>query len=287
MPQIQNLASQLNGFLPPSPTPSPDLWISSSPAEASPPPSYGDSIADLPPDYTTTDALATAHILDYTLFPSLNPSVASSVPACLRWSGATSPNSSIILDEKLVFPDIDFSNCDPENIRTHAKKKGKGGAAKKTTPANDGGNEEEKKDGLVGEENAGNGGNDGGNDGGAGGGAGGDGGEGGGDDFGDWDDGKKKKGKKGKKAQEEAEKKRKEHEEAERKKKEDEDAAAAAEAEAATAPTSDPWAEAGAGDDYGEFTTSTKKKKGKKGKVCNPYFSCLGVKIYAVDVRLN
>jgi hypothetical protein len=190
-----------------------------------------------------------------------------------------------------VFPDIDFSNCDPENIRTHAKKKGKGGAAKKITPTNDGGNGEEKKDGWAGEENAGNGGNDGGNDGGSGGGAGGDGGE-GGDDFGGWDNGKKNKGKKGKKAQEEEEKKRQEREEAESKKKEDEDAAAAveAEAEAAAALADDPWADAGeigAGDDYGEFTTSTKKKKGKKGKVCNPYFSCLEVKIYAVDARLN
>ena len=85
----------------------------------------------MPPDYTTTDALATAHILDCTLFPSLNPSVASSVPACLRWSGATSPHSSIILDEKLVFPDIDFLNCDPENIHTHAKKKNKEGRRRK------------------------------------------------------------------------------------------------------------------------------------------------------------
>ncbi|OCK77876.1 hypothetical protein K432DRAFT_108150 [Lepidopterella palustris CBS 459.81] len=212
---IQYLATQPHDLLTPSRNRSPDIWISSFSSETTPPPSYDDSCADLPPDYASTDALASVQIPDYSLFPSLNPSLVSSVPACLRWSGATSPNSSI-LDEKFGYPDVDFSNCDPENIRTYAKKKAKQ-AAKQTQQSKwSGGNGddgEKKEEGATGgDENGDAGGGDGGA-GGNGGGGDGDGG-GGGDDWGGWDDGKKKKkGKKGKAQEEEEERKRKEEEE--------------------------------------------------------------------------
>jgi hypothetical protein len=266
--QIHDLSTRLSEFLPPTPAPSPNVWVS-------PPPSYDDTIADLPPDYTTTDALATAQTPEYTPFPSLNPSICSSAPNCLRLSCDTSPSSSFYLDEKSLYAKIDLGFCE-DAVRSHAKKK-KGAAAKKNTFSWDDDEEKKKEEEAAGGSGGGDNGGGGGDppaDGGAGGG---DGGGDGGDDkkdedeWGAWDTGKKKK-KKGKKGQEEEEerKRKEEEEEAERKKKEEEEAAAAA---AATTGNNLSWADeveaeagGGAADDWG-FSTAGKKKKGKKGKV--------------------
>jgi hypothetical protein len=271
--QLQDLATRLPAVCPAQPTPSPDLWNEASRSFGCPPPSYDDSIADLPPDYTFTDALAFAHTPEYTPFSSLNASICSNVPNCLRLSRDTSPSSSLFLDEKSLYADIDFGFSE-EGVRSHAKKKNNKAAAKKAVPSNaldDGG----KKD----EEAAGGG--DGGGDPPADGGAGGDGDGSGGDD--------KKGKKKSKKDLEEEERLKKEEEEriakeeeearlakeaeeeAERKKKEEEEAAAAA-AATASASADLTWADPAANnDDWGSFaaTTTGKKKKGKKGKVRN------------------
>lgn len=279
--QIHDLNTQFSTLAPETPAPSPELWLESPQSYSQPPPSYDDTLADLPPDYTTTDALATAQTPEYTLFPSLNPSLCSNVPNCLRISCNTSPSSSFYLDEKSLYADIEFGFSE-DGVRSHAKKKKKGGAAKAAWDDDDDKKKEEENAG-----GAGGGDNGGGNppaDGGGGdaGGEGGDGGDGGDDgnnedEWGGWDTGKKKK-KKSKKAQqeeEEAERKRKEEEdEMERKKKEEEAAAAAA----ATAGNDLSWADqvndANPDDDWGTFATvGGKKKKGKKGKVRN--FGCL------------
>ncbi|ORX95410.1 hypothetical protein BCR34DRAFT_196052 [Clohesyomyces aquaticus] len=234
---IHNLATQLSEFLPPSPVPSPNLWLSDPPENGAPPPSYDDTLADLPPDYTTTDALASAQTPEYTPFSSLNPSLCSNVPNCLRLSCATSPTSSFYLDEKSLYADIDFGFCE-DGVKSHAKKK-KGAAAKKPVEEK----KEEEPAGGSGDAGAGDSGGSGDPppDGGAGGSGGGDDGNGGdgngggggdGDGWGDnagWGATTKKKKKKGKKAEEEeeAERKKKEEEEedAERKRKEEEEEA--------------------------------------------------------------
>lgn len=284
-------------FLPATPAPPPDLWLSSSPQDQNPPPSYDDTIADLPPDYTSTDALATAHTPEYSPFPSLNPSITSDVPNCLHLSCYTSANSTFLLDEKSIWPEIDFGNCD-KGVTSHAKKSNKKKqtpAPKKITPVEEEKKEEPAGDGGGGDDGAGGGGDggDGGADGGAGGAGGGDGGDGDGDkdkdkdkdkeeekeeEWGAWDSGKKKK--KNKKKEEEEKKKQEEEEEAERKKKEEEEAEAERkkqeeeEAAAAAAATNAKgggdlsWADAPAEpvDDWGSFAVAGKKKK-KKGKV--------------------
>jgi hypothetical protein len=267
---LHHLATRLPAVRPPQSTPSPDLWNEASRSFGSPPPSYDDSVADLPPDYTSTDALAFAKTPEYTPYSSLNASICSNVPDCLRLSRDTSPGSSLFLDEKSLYPDIDFGFSE-EGVRSHAKKK-KGAAAAaapKKAPADEG-----KKDDAAG---SGDGGGDPPADGGAGGGDGGS----GGDD--------KKGKKKSKKEQEEEERLKKEEEEriakeeedarlakeaeeeADRKKKEEEEAAAAAAAAAASASADLTWADPAANnDDWGSFaatTTAGKKKKGKKGKV--------------------
>jgi hypothetical protein len=282
--QIHDLATPPQ-ISPPQRQLSPELWNPASRTSGIPPPSYGDSIADLPPDYTSTDALVYAQTPEYTPFPSLNASICSNVPNCLRLSRDTSPISSIFFEEKSLYADIDFGFND-EGVRSHAKKKGKQNAAAPKKPAasnaiDDG---DKKKD----EEAAGAGDGAGGTppaDGGAGGG---DGGDGSGGDKGD-DSGKegKKKTKKEikeeerlkkeeeeKAAKEEEERLAKEaEEEAERKKKEEDDAAAAAAAASASNDLS--WAEpATNNDDWGgAIAGAGKKKKGKKGKVRN--FGCM------------
>lgn len=267
---------------------SPDLWNQKSRTVGSPPPSYDDSVADLPPDYTDTNALAFVQTPEYTPFPSLNASICSDVPNCLRLSRDTSPSSSLFLDEKSVYVEIDFG-FDESGIKSHAKKNKKA-AAKKPAASNaidDSSNKPEEApaggDGGGGDPPA---------DGGAGGGDGGDGGSGG-------DDAGKKGKKKSKKDKEEEERLKKEEEErlkkeeedrlakeeeerlakeaeeeAERKKKEEEEAAAAAAAAVATSASADlSWAnDAPKDDDWGSFAATAvpgKKKKGKKGKVRN------------------
>ena len=281
--------TQLSQLLPPPPpVPTTDLWIEPSLRnDQVSPPSYDDSFADLPPDYTYTDALATAHSPECTPFSSLNASLCSDVPNCLRQSRDTSPASSVFLDEKSLYPNIDFGFTD-DGVRSHAKKKKN--AAKKTqttsnafeesTPSEDPPPPPEEPPPPA-------------DGGGSGGGDGGDGGDGdkdkdkdkADDDWGaDWGDvstKKKKKSKKQAQEEEEAERLKKEEEEAaaakaaeeeaERLKKEEEEAAAAAAAEAekaaaATAPDLS-WAnDAPATDDWG-FGATTSKKKKKKGKV--------------------
>jgi hypothetical protein len=273
------LANRLPAVRPPPSNPSPDLWNEASRSFGSPPPSYDDSVADLPPDYTRTDALAFVQSPEYTPFSSLNASICSNVPNCLRLSRDTSPGSSLFFDEKSLYADIDFGFSE-EGVRSHAKKKK--AAAKKNNISNaldDG----DKNDGAAG------GGDGGGGDAPADG-AGGD----GGDD--------KKGGKKSKKEEEEEERAKKEEEEriakeeeearlakeaeeeAERKKKEEEEAAAAAAATKASADLS--WAEPAANnDDWGSFAATTtvgKKKKGKKGKVCN--LACVMTPLRALTI---
>ncbi len=148
---------------------------------------------------------------------------------------------------------IDFD--DTSNFRQAAGKKAKKAQsqAQKSKWADDG--DEGNKDGGEGDGNGGEGGGSNNGDGGAGNGGG------GGDDWNDWDTGNKKKI--GKKAKEEEKKKKQEEEDDE--KKEEEDTAAANGTNALS------WADdanGDLGDDWGGFTTTTKKdKKGKKGKV--------------------
>lgn len=147
------------------------LFTSASPPpyDASPP-GYEESLDDLPPDYTSTEVLATST-------PAKPP---------LTWHIATNPRRTDIKSPLRIHVDV----SDTRNIRTHAGKKAKQ-AAKKANQAKwaDSGDEGE------GSKDGGDGSKDGGGDGGsAGGGAGGDGG--GGDDG--WDDAPKK-GKKDKK----------------------------------------------------------------------------------------
>jgi hypothetical protein len=239
----------------------------------------------MPPDYTSTDALARARTPDYLPFLSFRASPRSSACNPLRKRNSSSPKSSLFLDVKSLYVDIDFGYSE-NGIKSHAKKKANKAATKKpapaATPVDDGKKEEEPA-----------GGGDGGGDPPADSGAGGDGGDG--------DKGKKKTKKEKEEEErlkkEEEERLRKEEEErlqkeeeeraqkeeeerlakeaeeeAERKKKEEEEAAAAAAAKPsilkATADLSwgkepaDDWASFGAG-------APGKKKKGKKGKVCH------------------
>jgi hypothetical protein len=278
--QAHNVTTKIPAERLSQPAHSPDLWNEASRTFGSPPPSYDDSIADLPPDYTSTDALAYARSPDYTLFPSLDASICSNVPNCLRLSCDTSPSSSLFLDEKSMYMDIDFGFSE-EGVRSHAKKKNNKAAVKKPAMSNALDDGDKKPDEAPA---GGDGGGDPPADGGAGSGDGGD----GGDD--------KKGKKKSKKEAEEEERKKKEEEErlakeeeerlakeeeerlakeaeeeAERKKKEEEAEAAAAADAAAKAANSLSWAEPTTGtDDWGNFAataTTGKKKKGKKGKV--------------------
>lgn len=282
--QFPDLPTQPSRLLPSTPVPTTDLWIESFLRNhESPPPSYDDSVTDLPPDYTYTDALATAHTPEYTPFPSLDASLCSDVPNCLRISRYTSPASSLFIDDKSLYADIDFGFSD-EGVRSHAKKK-KNAAAKKATNTSNAYEEpsptEEPPPPPEDPPPPADGGDSGG----------GDGGDGDkdkdkdkdkpDDEWGDWGDVSTKKKKKSKKQaqEEEAERLKKEEEEAaatkaaeeeaERVKQEEEAAAAdAAEAEKAAAAAGPDlsWAnDTPATDDWAFGTTSKKKKK--KGKV--------------------
>ena len=291
--QDHDPATQLSQLLPPTPISATDLWIGSFLCnDANPPPSYDDSVTDLPPDYTSTDALAVAQTPEYTPFPSLNASFYSDVPNCLRVSCNTSPTSSLLLYEKSFYADIDFRFND-DGVRSHAKKKKT--AAKKaanTSNAHDDTPKDEEPPPPA--ENPG--GSDPPADGsGAGGGDDGDGGDGDKDkdkdkdkpedEWGDaWaDTGKKKKKSKKQAQEEEAARLKKEEEEAaaaaaaaeakaaeeeaERIKKEEEEAAAAVEAEKAKAGPDLDWANDTPAPGDWAFSGATSKKKKKKGKV--------------------
>lgn len=156
------------------------------PCESAAPPAYEDCLNDVPPDYTTTDALATAQILR------------DSEIIDLPFEDRKAKDVQIKSIQYLGDVKVDFTETD--NIRTHANKKAKK-AAKAAQQAKwaDSDNEDKKdgEDGGAGDENK-----DGGGDAGAGGDGGGDppGGGGGGDDDDEWwnggGGGKKKKDKK-------------------------------------------------------------------------------------------
>ena len=200
------------------------------------PPSYHDSIADLPPTYDLCEGLISVQLCSKDLF--LPPHYSDE------------PQSSFLPSGPMTAPDIDLT--DTSNFRQAAgkKKKQQAKAANQAKWAD--GGDEGSKDGGDGEENGEGGGGNNNGDGGAGDGGG------GGDDWNNWDTGKKKKGKKAK----EEEKKKQEDEEAEEAKKKEEEEAAKK-----TDPLS--WADEANGDlddDWGGFST-TKKDKKKKGKV--------------------
>jgi hypothetical protein len=224
---------------------------------AVPPPTYEESIQDLPPDYTTTDDQATVQVVKDAIAPEKAGICLDSEKVCRNKSGCCE------FEVK-----VDFSKID--GIRSYANKKAKKAAkqAQRDKWA-DSDNEDKQDDGADGGDGgSGNGGGDGGSgaggDGGdppGGGDGGGDGGEDGGDGGDDWFDfGTSKKDKKKKKKNawadlmEEEDEKKKEEEA----KKAEEDAAAAANVNTA--------ADADAMDDWGAFATVGKKKKGKKGK---------------------
>jgi hypothetical protein len=271
--QIHSLAAQVSEFLSPTPVPSPELWLSPSQSYGLPPPSYDDTIADLPPDYTTTEALATAQTPQDTPF---GPSLCSNVLNCLPLTCNTSP-TSIYFDQKSFHAYINLGFSE-EGVRSHAKKK-KGPAKKAAFNWDDEGDEMKEND-LAGGSGGGDGGGDPPADGGAaggGGGTGGDGGDGGDgdkdkneeDDWGAWGTSKKSK-RKSKKALVE--------EEAEPKEKEEETASAAA----ATTTTGNDLAwvdqaqEENMDDDWGAFAFSGKKDKSKRKKVGS--FVCLNIR---------
>ena len=200
-----------------------------------PPPSYYESIADLPPSYDLGEDLISTQLASKRL----------KLPPAYDYT----PQSIILPPEPMTAPDVDFG--DTSNFRQAAGKKAKKAARQasqaKWADGDDGGS----KDGGDGEEN-GEGGGGGSN---GGGGGAGDGGW-GGDDWDAWDTGKKNK--KGKKAKEE-EKKKQEEEEAKKMEK-----------EATNNDNPLSWADEvnDDGHDWGGFTTTTKKdKKGKKGNV--------------------
>ena len=212
---------------------------------AVPPPTYEESLQDLPPDYTTSEALATVHCAQ---------NVKDSVNGYLvdqKFHPCVEDSHNI----------VDLSQI--EGIRSYAGKKAKQ-AAKKAQQAKwaDSDNEENPDGGADGGDGGDN------NGGGDGFGAGGDGGDppgggDGGDDDDWWNTGaskKKEKKKKKKNAWEEFEEEEKQKaEEEEEKKKAEEDAAAVGVAQA------DPL------DDWGAFATVGKKsKKGKKGAEPDP-----------------
>lgn len=157
-----------------------------------PPPSYEDSLLDLPPDYTGTDGHATAQVT-----PETKPDLLDST--------MTSPQRRSSSDPGYFRVDVKIDLTEPQGIRSHANKKAKK-AAKATQNAkwadDDDGEKKEEAD-AGGDGGAGGGGDD---AGGAGGGDGGGdppgGGDGGGGDEEDiWGaaGGKKKKDKKKKK----------------------------------------------------------------------------------------
>ena len=222
------------------------------------PPSYLDSTRDTPPPYAEVDLKKLLGDFESIITASFTRSTAKSPPR---------PEPLVRYHEdpiqSMTTPSIDFD--DTSNFRQAAKKgKGGGGKAQKQANKNSWGSGDEGNKDAGGGDGDGAAGDGGGN---AAGGAGGDGGD-GGDEWNDWSaPGKKKKGKKGKGGvDEEEEKKRKEEEE--EKEKEQEDAAKAN-------PLS--WADSGnpsQDDEWGGFTSTTKKgKKGKKDKVFHSFLA--------------
>lgn len=276
-----------------------DARLRSSPApqqQQEPAPAYEDTLDDAPPDYTASDALATARIAAAPLSAPTPPPPYGPLRAPEPASPPFPPLSSIeLLEKERARPKVDFSSVD--NVREHAKKKKK--AAQKTAAwaLSDDEGDKKKNDAGAGDGGDGAGGADGGDGGGAGGdGGGGDDNNGGGDDGDDWNDvgggGKKnKKKKKGKSADEEEEEKKAEEE---AKKAEEE----AAEAATADAGATDAWGDpaAGAGDanpddEWGGFTTAKSKKK-KKGKVSTqlmiiPLAASYRALLHVVNIRGN
>jgi len=214
-----------------------------------PPPSYYESIADEPPSYDLTEDLAAVQ-------PGYKQ---QDKPPAYEYV----PKEATDGVGSMTAPSVDFDHT--SNFRQAAGKKAKK-AQKQADQAKwaDGGGDEGNNDAGEGDQNGGEGDGSNNGDGGAGDGGGG----GGGDDWNDWDTGNKKK--KGKKAKEEEKKKQEEEE----KKKQEEEAAGA------TNPLS--WADdanGDVGDDWGGFTTTTKKdKKGKKGKVSQKHGSIVRIK---------
>lgn len=155
-----------------------------------PPPSYEETLSDLPPDYTASDCLVTRHDLrDAKLVP------------CQRAPATTQPRPAAL--SLLPALDVKLDLSLPDNVRTHAKKKAKQ-AAKQAQQAKwaDSDNEEKNDDGTAGDGQGDGGDGTGGAGAGGDGGGGGDGGEGGGDDDEWWKEGaggKKPKEKKKKK----------------------------------------------------------------------------------------
>jgi len=192
------------------------------------PPSYNNCLNDCPPDYTTSDALATLNIEPPAYAPS--PTTSTVTPQRLEEPLRASQ------------PKVDFGYR--ENLREHKKKK-KGAAAAKNKWDSD--NEEEKKpEGDSNGDQPGDAGGSGGADG-----AGGDGGEGGGNDDDEWDDGKKKGKKDKKKSAFSWDALDDEDNKDEEEKTED------------VPPVEEAPAEE---DDWAGFTTAASKKKRKKGK---------------------
>ena len=220
-----------------------------------PPPSYNDSVSDVPPDYTTSTDLASRK-LDYTDLP----------PPPYILSPTFSRNETLIRNP-ITKPAIDFST--PVHVRQHVGKKAKQAQkqAQKDKWADEG------DEGIGGDAGDQSGHGAGGGDGGAGAGGGGNGGDGagGGDDG--WDDvgaGKGKKGKKNKKKNGFSW----DEEEDEEKKKEDEAKKAADEAAGdvwGTEPTSGVTGRAAGGeanpnDEWGTAMQAGGKKNKKKNK---------------------
>lgn len=146
-----------------------------------PPPSYDESVADLPPDYTDTNALAAVSFATLPLEGSLAE----------RKQEQTTRAGVFGQDAK-----VDLSHV--EGIRSHANKKAKKAAKAAQQAKWAGSDDEEKKDGEGGENPDGDGAGGGDAGGGAGGDGGdppggGDGGDGGGEDGDDWFGNMKKK----------------------------------------------------------------------------------------------
>jgi len=215
-----------------------------------PPPSYHDAVADAPPDYTTADILAEAHIDERRSSPPY--------PGARRQEQETSS----LLKDPMTPPAVDFG--DTSSFQTHGNAKKKKQAQKQADQAKwaNSDAEEGNKEAGEGEENGG----------GAGGSNNGDGG-GGGDDDDWWDPGKKKKGKKGRGGVDEEEEKRKKEEEEEKKKEEEDEKQKQEEDAAANGDNALSWADsvgdANPDDEWAGFTATTKKgkKNNKKGKV--------------------
>ena len=226
------------------------------------PPSYNDSISDVPPDYTTTTELASQK-LDYIHTPP--PPYAHS---------CTDRKRTLLIRDPIANPCIDFSTT--HNVRQHANKKAKQ-AAKKAQKDKWADGDEGGTAGAGGEDGEQNGDGAAGGSGGAGSGGGGNGGDGGDDEWDDVGAGKGKKGKKNKKKsafawdEEEDEQKKKEEE---AQKVEDETGKNVWDDEPTNGGDVQP------NDAWGEFAQVGSKKNKKKNKKVNPYLRFLQIRMF-------